>query len=146
MGYVNYSEVVDKLLQVFEAHPNVKMAKFQPDFNLNVDRTFLYPLFWLSRKTINSLGDGQYKFDFQLIILDQLEKGEENYKEINNNLFKIAEECLVYIDANLFKIEPWTFDSVEVEYDAILSGWNISFSLDIFLDIDLCKTLIVIND
>ena len=156
--FKSYNNVIDTIACVGEQHKNIQTVTTGDIWEIDLERTSIYPLFHISPVSVN-VSQSQKTFNFQLFVMDLVEPNESNEQEVmsdtleimtdiiavfkhgeilygydtTNNIEDDPEEPRYFVD-NDFTCEPFT-----ERFDNSVTGWVMSLPVIIESELNSCN-------
>lgn len=140
MNNITYLSIVNAIKTFFVSHLQVAEFYVEELFDTQT-RELAFPLAILIPQTSNIVNN-QLNLAFSLFIADQNNEGNTNVNQIHNDTLEIIKDFVSYFSnsGNDFNIDTETISVTPFfeDLDAILSGWQLDFTIIIPFYKNIC--------
>ncbi|QDP68032.1 MAG: hypothetical protein GOVbin3264_13 [Prokaryotic dsDNA virus sp.] len=151
--FKTYNNVIDTIKCVGEQHLNIKTVTTGDIWEIDMERTSLYPLFHINPTSVD-ISLHQRTFNFQLFVMDLVEPNEANEQEVMSDTCEIMNDIVAifkhgellygydaaageeprYFIGDDFTLEPFT-----ERFANSVTGWVMTFSVIIENELNSCN-------
>lgn len=138
-----YNQIDVALNRIATAHKQINSYGHGDLWEIASSGTINYPMMWVVDKPAN-ISNGAMSYNFSVLIMDRVDKGERIEKEVLSDTFLMASDVLVELGHpdwpfafNIFNSNPEPFTE---RFDDEVAGWAFDISLKVPFTGSSCDT------